>query len=95
MDKRNWKKKTVDDTVCEIHKFSGYAVLSNCFVRSTNLGCPAIGLLGRVMDLPLTWIFSKATPHRAGGADAQSDFSSDCIEMTPLGWRPARNFCAR
>ena len=60
MDKRNSKKKTVDDTVCEIHKFSGYAVLSNCFVRSTNLGCPAIGLLGRVMDLPPTWIFSKA-----------------------------------
>lgn len=60
MDKRNRKKKTVDDTVCEIHKFSGYAVLSNCFVRSTKLGCPAIGLLGRVMDLPPTWIFSKA-----------------------------------
>ena len=60
MDKRNRKKKTVDDTVCEIHKFSGYAVLSNCFVRSTKLGCPAIGLLGRVMDLPPTWNFSKA-----------------------------------
>lgn len=60
MDKRNRKKKTVDDTVCEIHKFSGYAVLSNCFVRSTNLGCPAIGLLGRVMDLPPEWNFSKA-----------------------------------
>ena len=43
MDKRNRKKKTVDDTVCEIHKFSGYAVL-----------------LGRVMDLPPTWNFSKA-----------------------------------
>ncbi|MCR5718716.1 MAG: DUF6017 domain-containing protein [Oscillospiraceae bacterium] len=48
------------NTVCEIHKFSGYAVLSNCFVRSTKLGCPAIGLLGRVMDLPPTWNFSKA-----------------------------------
>lgn len=60
MDKRNRKKKTVDDTVCEIHKFSGYAVLSNCFVRSTNLGCPAIGLLGRVMDLPPSWVFTKA-----------------------------------
>ena len=60
MDKRNRKKKTVSDTVCEIHKFSGYAVLSNCFVRSANIGCPAIGLLGRVMDLPLTWNFSKA-----------------------------------
>ena len=33
MDKRNREKKTVDDTVCEIHKFSGYAVLSNCYVR--------------------------------------------------------------
>lgn len=54
------KNKTVSDTVCEIHKFSGYAVLSNCFVRSTKLGCPAIGLLGRVMDLPPTWNFSKA-----------------------------------
>ena len=29
MDKRNRKKKTVDDTVCEIHKFSGYAVLQS------------------------------------------------------------------
>ena len=27
----------------------------------------------------------KATPHRAGGTDTQSDFSSDCIEMMPLG----------
>lgn len=35
-------------------------VLSNCFVRSIKLGCPAIGLLGRVMDLQPTWIFSKA-----------------------------------
>ena len=60
MDKRNREKKTVDDTVCEIHKFSGYAVLSNCFVRSTKLGCPAIGLLGRVMDLPPSWVFTKA-----------------------------------
>ena len=54
------RNKTVSDTVCEIHKFSGYAVLSNCFVRSTNLGCPAIGLLGRVMDLPPNWNFTKA-----------------------------------
>ncbi len=29
-------------------------------MRSTKLGCPAIGLLGRVMDLPPTWNFSKA-----------------------------------
>lgn len=60
MDKHNRKKKTVDDTVCEIHKFSGYAVLSNCFVRSTNLSWSAIGLLARVMDFPHEWNFSKA-----------------------------------
>ena len=60
MDKRNRKKKTVDDTVCEIHKFRGYAVLSNCFVRSTNLSWSAIGLLARVMDFPHEWNFSKA-----------------------------------
>ena len=56
--KRN--QKTVGDTVCRIHKFGGYAVLSNCFVRSTNLGCPAIGLLGKVMDLPPEWNFTMA-----------------------------------
>ena len=60
MDKRNRKKKTVYDTVCEIHKFNGYAVLSNCFVRSTNLSWGAIGLLARVMDFPHEWNFSKA-----------------------------------
>ena len=60
MDKRNRKKKTVNDTVCEIHRFSGYAVLSNYFVRSTSISCQAIGLLGRVMDLPPNWNFTKA-----------------------------------
>jgi len=53
-------KKTISDTVCRVHKSGGYAVLSNCFVRSTNLGCPAIGLLGRVLDLPPGWNFTKA-----------------------------------
>ena len=60
MGKTRETKTVSDNIVCEIHKFSGYAVLSNCFVRSTKLGCPAIGLLGRVMDLPPTWNFSKA-----------------------------------
>lgn len=60
MDNRKRSKKTVADTVCRVHKFGGYAVLSNCFVRSTNLGCPAIGLLGRVLDLPPEWNFTKA-----------------------------------
>lgn len=50
MGKTRETKTVSDNIVCEIHKFSGYAVLSNCFVRSTKLGCPAIGLLGRVMD---------------------------------------------
>ena len=54
------KKKTVDDSVCEVHKFGGYAVLSNCFVRSTNLDCGAIGLLSRIMDFSHKWKFSKA-----------------------------------
>lgn len=60
MDNKKKIKKTVSDTVCRVHKFGGYAVLSNCFVRSTNLGCPAIGLLGRVLDLPPEWNFTKA-----------------------------------
>lgn len=60
MDKKKITKKTVADTVCRVHKSGGYAVLSNCFVRSTRIGCPAIGLLGRVMDLPPTWNFTKA-----------------------------------
>lgn len=60
MDNKKKSKKTVADTVCRVHKFGGYAVLSNCFVRSTNLGCPAIGLLGRVLDLPPEWNFTKA-----------------------------------
>lgn len=60
MDNKKRSKKTVADTVCRVHKFGGYAVLSNCFVRSTNLGCPAIGLLGRVLALPPEWNFTKA-----------------------------------
>ena len=58
MDKR--RKKTIDDTVCHVHRSAGYAVLSNCFICSTNLGCSAIGLLGKVIDLPPTWNFTKA-----------------------------------
>ena len=60
MDNKKRSKKTVADTVCRIHKFGSYAVQSNCFVRSTNLGCPAIGLLGRVLYLPPEWNFTKA-----------------------------------
>ena len=37
----------------------------------------------------------KATPHKACAKDAQSDFSSDCIEMTQECYRISRSFCAR
>ena len=59
MDK-NRNKKTVADIVCRVHKSGGYAVLSNCFVRSIRIGCDAIGLLGKIMDLPPTWNFTIA-----------------------------------
>ena len=51
-------KKTIADTVCRVHRSGGYAVLSNCFVRSLRIGCDAIGLLGKIMDLPPTWNFT-------------------------------------
>ncbi|MBQ8927297.1 MAG: hypothetical protein IJ055_03355 [Oscillospiraceae bacterium] len=59
MDK-NRAKKTIADTVCRVHRSGGYAVLSNCFVRSVRIGCDAIGLLGKIMDLPPTWNFTIA-----------------------------------
>ena len=59
MDKKR-RKKTVEDTVCRVHKSGGYAVLSNCYVRSTNIGCDSIALLSKVIDLPPTWNFTIA-----------------------------------
>ncbi len=59
MDKQR-RKKTVEDTVCRVHKSGGYAVLSNCYVRSTNIGCDSIALLSKVIDLPPTWNFTIA-----------------------------------
>ena len=43
MDKKTKVKKTIPDTICRVHRSGGYAVLSNCFVRSTNIGCDSIG----------------------------------------------------
>ena len=60
MGKTRETKTVSDNIVCEIHKFSGYAVLSNCFVRSTNLSWGSIGLLARVMNFLNEWNFSKA-----------------------------------
>lgn len=77
------KEKTVEDTVCEIHKFGGYAVLSNCFVRSTELDCGAIGLLARIMDFPSTWVFTKAglkelSPDGETSIDTSLNHLQDC-----------------
>ena len=77
------KEKTVEDTVCEIHKFGGYAVLSKCFVRSTELDCGAIGLLARIMDFPSTWVFTKAglkelSPDGETSIDTSLNHLQDC-----------------
>lgn len=60
MNKKTKAKKTIPDTICRVHRSGGYAVLSNCFVRSTNIGCDSIGLLGKINDLPPTWNFTIA-----------------------------------
>ena len=60
MDKKTKAKKTIPDTICRVHRSGGYAVLSNCFVRSTNISCDSIGLLGKINDLPPTWNFTIA-----------------------------------
>ena len=60
MDKKTKAKKTIPDTICRVYRSGGYAVLSNCFVRSTNIGCDSIGLLGKINDLPPTWNFTIA-----------------------------------
>ena len=59
MDKKR-EKKTIADSVCRVHRSGGYAVLSNCFVRSIRIGCDSIALLGKIMDLPPTWNFTIA-----------------------------------
>ena len=60
MDKKTKVKKTIPDTICRVHRSGGYAVLSNCFVRSTNIGCDSIGLLGKINDLQPAWNFTIA-----------------------------------
>lgn len=60
MDKKTKVKKTIPDTICRVHRSGGYAVLSNCFVRSTNIGCDSIGLLGKINDLLPAWNFTIA-----------------------------------
>lgn len=52
------EKKTIADEICRVHRSGGYAVLSNCFVRSVRIGCDSIGLLAKIMDLPSKWNFT-------------------------------------
>lgn len=79
------KQKTVSDTVCKVHKSGGYAVLSNCFVRSTNIGCDSIGLLGKVMDLPPTWNFTIAGL-AAICDDGETAIKSQLAELEAFGY---------
>jgi hypothetical protein len=56
---RNIKKsKTVASAVCRVHKSKNFTLLSNAFLRSTNLSLASVGLLGRVMGLPDEWDYS-------------------------------------
>lgn len=84
MDKKR-TKKTIADTVCRVHKSGGYAVLSNCFVRSIRIGCDAIALLSKVIDLPSTWNFTIAGLV-AICADGETAVKSQLAELEEWGY---------
>ncbi len=56
--KKQKKSKTIASTVCRIHKSKNFTLLSNAFLRSSNLSLASVGLLGRVMGLPEEWDYS-------------------------------------
>lgn len=56
--KKPKKSKTIASTVCRIHKSKNFTLLSNAFLRSSNLSLASVGLLGRVMGLPDEWDYS-------------------------------------
>lgn len=56
--KKPKKSKTIASTVCRIHKSKNFTLLSNAFLRSSNLSLASVGLLGRVMGLPEEWDYS-------------------------------------
>lgn len=58
MGKKTKKSKTIASTVCRIHKSKNFTLLSNAFLRSSNLSLASVGLLGRVMGLPEKWDYS-------------------------------------
>lgn len=51
-------EKTICDTVCRIHKTADFTILSNRFIRSTNISCQSITLLATAMGLPYNWNYS-------------------------------------
>ena len=58
MGKKIKKSKTVSSSVCRVHKSKNFTLLSNWFLRSSNLSLASVGLLGRVMGLPEEWDYS-------------------------------------
>lgn len=58
MGKKIKKSKTVSSSVCRVHKSKNFTLLSNSFLRSSNLRLASVGLLGRVMGLPEEWDYS-------------------------------------
>ena len=57
------KSKTVPSSVCHVHKSKNFTLLSNSFLRSSNLSLASVGLMGRVMGLPI--LPSKSASFRA------------------------------
>ena len=47
MGKKIKKSKTVSSSVCRVHKSKNFTLLSNSFLRSSNLSLASVGLLGR------------------------------------------------
>lgn len=58
MGKKIKKSKTISSSVCHVHKSKNFTLLSNSFLRSSNLSLASVGLLGRVMGLPEEWDYS-------------------------------------
>ncbi|SDA32849.1 hypothetical protein SAMN02910447_03597 [Ruminococcus sp. YE71] len=58
MGKKTKKSKTISSSVCRVHKLKNFTLLSNSFLRSSNLSLASVGLLGRVMGLPEEWDYS-------------------------------------
>lgn len=58
MGKKIKKSKTISSSVCRVHKSKNFTLLSNSFLRSSNLSLASVGLLRRVIGLPEEWDYS-------------------------------------